>query len=67
MDINQMFAKIKNGYQSSQNGKCKAYTDGFYYLPRNKKIMEEYKDDLIVLTGNLYGEVSKSCKSRRKA
>ncbi len=36
----------------------KAYTDGFYYLPRiDRKIVETYKEDLIVLTGNLYGEV----------
>ncbi len=36
----------------------KAYTDGFYYLPRiDRTIVETYKEDLIVLTGNLYGEV----------
>ena len=35
-----------------------AYTDGFYYLPRiDRKIIETYKDNLIVLSGNLYGEV----------
>ena len=35
-----------------------AYTQGFYYVPRiDKKIIEQYKSDLIVLTGNLYGEV----------
>ena len=36
----------------------KAFTDGFYYLPRiDRSIVETYKQDLIVLTGNLYGEV----------
>jgi len=36
----------------------RAYTEGFYYLPRvDKKLIEEYKEDLIVLTGNMYGEV----------
>ena len=36
----------------------KAYTDGFYYLPRiDRSIVDIYKEDLIVLTGNLYGEV----------
>ncbi|MDB2314862.1 DNA polymerase III subunit alpha, partial [Flavobacteriaceae bacterium] len=35
-----------------------AYTQGFYYVPRiDKKIVEEYKSDLMVLTGNLNGEV----------
>ena len=35
-----------------------AYTDGFYYVPRiDKSIVQKYKSDLIVLTGNLYGEV----------
>ena len=37
----------------------KAYTDGFYYVPRiDKKVIEEYKEDLIVLTGSIYGEVA---------
>ncbi len=35
-----------------------AYTKGFYYVPRiNKSIIEKYKEDVIVLTGSLYGEV----------
>lgn len=35
-----------------------AYTDGFYYVPRiDRKVIEKYKEDIIVLTGNLYGEV----------
>ena len=35
-----------------------AYTEGFYYVPRiDKQVVEQYKEDLIVLTGNLYGEV----------
>ena len=34
------------------------HTDGFYYVPRiDKKIIENYKDDLIVLSGNTYGEI----------
>ena len=36
----------------------KAYTDGFYYVPRiDKEVVKQYKEDVIVLTGNLYGEV----------
>jgi DNA polymerase-3 subunit alpha len=35
-----------------------AYTDGFYYVPRiDRKIVEKYKEDIIVLSGNLYGEI----------
>ena len=35
-----------------------AYTKGFYYVPRiDKQIIETYKSDLIVLTGNLNGEL----------
>ena len=35
-----------------------AFTNGFYYVPRiDKALIETYKQDLICLTGNLYGEV----------
>ncbi len=35
-----------------------AYTEGFYYVPRiDKKVIEKYKEDMIVLSGNLYGEI----------
>lgn len=35
-----------------------AYIEGFYYVPRiDREVIRKYKDDLIVLTGNLYGEV----------
>src|SRR5690554_5495309 len=35
-----------------------AYTKGFYYVPRiDREVIEQYKDDIIVLTGGLYGEV----------
>jgi DNA polymerase-3 subunit alpha len=35
-----------------------AYVDGFYYVPRiDKQVVEQYKEHLIVLTGNTYGEV----------
>lgn len=35
-----------------------AYTAGFYYVPRiDKKVVEQYKDDVMVLSGNLYGEI----------
>ena len=51
-------AKTKKGYHNLVKMSSKAYTDGFYYLPRiDRTIVEVYKEDLIVLTGNLYGEV----------
>ncbi len=51
-------AKNKKGYHNLAKMSSLAYTDGFYYVPRiDKNIIARYKDDLIVLTGNLYGEV----------
>ncbi len=51
-------AKNKQGYHNLAKLSSLAYTEGFYYVPRiDKKIIETYKKDLIVLTGNLYGEV----------
>ncbi len=51
-------AKNKNGYHNLAKLSSIAYTKGFYYVPRiDRELVEQYKDDLIVLTGNLYGEV----------
>ncbi|MCB0444127.1 MAG: DNA polymerase III subunit alpha, partial [Gelidibacter sp.] len=51
-------AKTKRGYHNLAKLSSSAYTEGFYYVPRiDKTIIQKYKDDLIVLTGNLYGEV----------
>ncbi|NNK72907.1 MAG: DNA polymerase III subunit alpha, partial [Flavobacteriaceae bacterium] len=51
-------AKNKNGYHNLAKMSSVAYTDGFYYVPRiDKGIVQQFKNDLIVLTGNLYGEV----------
>ena len=53
-----MLAKNKNGYQNLAKMSSIAYIDGFYYVPRiDRTIVEKYKEDIIVLTGNLYGEV----------
>jgi DNA polymerase-3 subunit alpha len=54
-----MLAKNKIGYQNLVKMASIAYTDGFYYVPRiDKTVVEKYKEDIIVLSGNLYGEVS---------
>ena len=51
-------AKTKKGYHNLAKMSSLAHTDGFYYVPRiDKKIIQEYKEDLIVLSGNLYGEI----------
>jgi DNA polymerase-3 subunit alpha len=51
-------AKNKAGYQNLIKLASLAYTKGMYYVPRiDKKLIEEYKSDIIVLSGNLYGEI----------
>ncbi|WP_339623154.1 DNA polymerase III subunit alpha [uncultured Winogradskyella sp.] len=53
-----LMAKTKKGYHNLAKLSSAAFTEGFYYLPRiDKKLIEHYKEDLICLTGNLYGEV----------
>lgn len=53
-----ILAKNRNGYHNLIKLASVAYTEGFYYVPRiDKAEIEKYKEDLIVLTGNLYGEV----------
>lgn len=51
-------AKNKNGYQNLIKLASIAYTQGMYYVPRiDKAVLSQYKEDLIVLSGNLYGEI----------
>lgn len=51
-------AKNKNGYHNLAKMSSKAFVDGFYYVPRiDREIIKAFKEDLIVLTGSLYGEV----------
>ena len=52
-------AKNKKGYDNLSKLSSLGYTEGFYYVPRvDKELLLEYKSDLIVLSGNLYGEIS---------
>ncbi|MDK2772889.1 MAG: DNA polymerase III subunit alpha, partial [Flavobacterium sp.] len=52
-------AKNKNGYHNLAKMTSIAYTDGYYYVPRiDRAIVEQYKEDVMVLSGNLYGEIS---------
>ena len=51
-------AKNKAGYHNLAKLSSSAYLDGFYYVPRiDRKLVETYKENLIVLSGNTYGEV----------
>ena len=51
-------AKNKNGYENLSKMCSLGYTEGFYYVPRvDKNIIEKHKDDLMVLSGNIYGEI----------
>ena len=53
-----LLAKNKNGYHNLAKMSSIAFVEGFYYVPRiDKEIVKKYKEDIIVLTGNLYGEV----------
>ena len=53
-----LIAKNKKGYHNLAKLTSIAHTKGFYYVPRvDRDIILNYKDDLMVLTGNLYGEV----------
>ena len=53
-----LIAKNKNGYHNLAKLSSHAFVDGFYYVPRiDKALIEQYKEDVIALTGNLYGEV----------
>ena len=54
-----LLAKNKNGYHNLAKMSSIAYTKGFYYVPRiDRKVIEQYKEDIIVLSGNLYGEIA---------
>ena len=51
-------AKNKIGYHNLAKMASIAYTEGFYYLPRiSKEVVEAHKEGVIVLTGNLRGEI----------
>lgn len=51
-------AKTKKGYHNLAKLSSIAYTEGFYYVPRiDRKTIQQYKEDIIVLSGNLYGEI----------
>ncbi len=53
-----LLAKNKKGYHNLAKMASIAYIDGFYYLPRiDKEIVKKYKEDIIVLSGGINGEI----------
>jgi DNA polymerase-3 subunit alpha len=53
-----LLAKNKKGYHNLAKMASIANINGFYYVPRiDKNIVEKYKEDIMVLSGNLYGEI----------
>ncbi|MDH5413798.1 MAG: PHP domain-containing protein, partial [Flavobacteriaceae bacterium] len=53
-----LLAKNKRGYHNLAKMSSIAYIDGFYYVPRiDKDVIEKYKEDIIALSGNIYGEI----------
>ena len=51
-------AKNKAGYHNLARLSSEGYINGFYYVPRiDREFLLRYKDDLIVTTGSIYGEV----------
>ncbi|MDY0086073.1 MAG: DNA polymerase III subunit alpha [Bacteroidales bacterium] len=52
------FAKNKHGYKNLSMLSSISHTDGFYYVPRiDKNVLLTYKEDLIVTSGALSGEI----------
>jgi len=51
-------AKNKNGYKNLAKLSSYAFLDGFYYVPRiDKELLLKYKEDIIILSGGLRGEI----------
>lgn len=53
-----LLAKNKTGYHNLIKLSSIAFTAGMYYVPRiDKQLIEQYHEDIIVLSGNTYGEI----------
>jgi len=53
-----VLAKNKNGYHNLAKLSSEGMLNGYYYVPRiDKNVLLEHKEDLIVLSGGLRGEV----------
>lgn len=55
-----ILAKNENGLRNLNNLQAESWRSGYYYKPRSdKELLEQYSDDLIVLSGCLNGPLSK--------
>ncbi|MCK5678003.1 MAG: DNA polymerase III subunit alpha, partial [Flavobacteriaceae bacterium] len=53
-----ILAKNKKGYHNLAKMASIAYIDGFYYIPRiDREVIKKYKENIIVLSGNMNGEI----------
>ncbi|MGB9621020.1 MAG: DNA polymerase III subunit alpha [Brevinematia bacterium] len=53
-----LLSKDLNGYKNLVKIVTKSYLEGFYYKPRiDKKLLEQHKEGLIVLSGCIAGEI----------
>lgn len=53
-----LIAKNRNGYKNLIKLASYANIEGFYYVPRiDRELLLEYKEDLIALTGGIWGEI----------
>lgn len=53
-----LLAKNKKGYHNLAKLSSIAFIDGFYYVPRiDREVLLQYKEDIIVLSGNMMGEI----------
>ncbi len=54
-----VLAKNKSGYHNLAKLSSIAHTEGFYYVPRiDRETLLQFKEDLIILSGGVYGEVA---------
>ncbi len=53
-----LLAKNRNGYQNLIKLASYANIEGFYYVPRiDKELLLEHKEDIIALSGGIWGEI----------
>ncbi|MCA0930964.1 DNA polymerase III subunit alpha [Lutimonas saemankumensis] len=53
-----LLAKNKKGYHNMAKLASAAFIDGFYYVPRiDKNLIQQFKEDIIVLSGGINGEI----------
>ncbi|MFT5677626.1 DNA polymerase III subunit alpha [Patiriisocius sp. Uisw_047] len=54
-----ILAKNKAGYHNLAKMSSIAFTEGFYYVPRiDREVIKKYRDNIIILSGGMYGEIS---------